>query len=249
MNALIVDDEPDGRKTLKTFLRRYCPQVAVVAEAASVDEAVEHINTHHPALVFLDINMPYENGFGLFAKIPEPDFYTIFVTAHDAYALQAIKHYALDYILKPINIDELVRAVERAESMSEAYISKSKEMSRLAEGMHKPRQLDKIALPVLEGFVYVHVRDIIRCEAEGNYTTFYFVNRSKLLVCRTLGSYEDFLKHEGFVRVHHHHLINVAHVEKYQRGRGGVITMSDKTDITVSQRRKDAFLGAIEGSR
>ncbi len=257
LTAIIVDDEADGRSTLSSYLEQYCPEATVVAEADSVHEAALAIRTFNPDLVFLDINMPYENGFSLFEKIPQPDFHTVFVTAYDAYALQAIKQHALDYILKPINIDELITAVQQAMSWSEKTASGSDrrdgqeaDISQLLLSMQRQSKgIEKIALPVLDGFIYVESADIIRCEAEGSYTHFYFANRPRLLVCRMLGYYEELLQSQGFIRVHHHHLINIAHVQQYHKGRGGVITMSDKSDVGVSQRRKDDFLKIMEYNR
>lgn len=238
---MIVDDEYGSRRTLHNFLMKYCPDVEVVAEAASVEEAVLAVKRTSPALVFLDINMPDEDGFELFNKIPKQDFYTVFVTAYDEYSLKAFKHHAVDYILKPIDINELTETVGRIKKMQEnkegAYQLKS-----LLQAGQKAFISGRIALPVSDGFVYVQVSEIIRCEAEGNYTNMYFADQHKILVCRTLGTYEDLLKEQGFARVHHKHLINLRYVERYQRGRGGIVFMSDKKQIDVSQRKKDEFL-------
>lgn len=244
MNTLIVDDEQDGRESLHRFLLKYCPEVSSIREAASVAAAVEAVREYPPDLVFLDINMPEENGFALFAALPTPSFRVIFVTAYDQYALQAIRHEALDYLLKPVNIDELIRAVSKASSgLQHHNIQRSVErLAALLNGA-EPR----ISLPVTEGFLYVPVQDIIRCEAEGNYTLFYCRNRPKVVVSRTLGSYQEQLEALGFVRIHHQHLVNVQHVEKYHRGRGGMVQMSDGKMIDVSQRKKEEFLRRIEG--
>jgi two-component system LytT family response regulator len=241
LSVIIIDDEMAGRKTLRVFLERYCPEVEVIAEADSVKDAIDKIRSLRPQLIFLDINMPEENGLALFRHFQKNEFYTIFVTAHDEYALQAIKHQALDYILKPISIDELVAAVDRAKALV-ANQQARPEVSELPAPVEKNPISDKLALPILDGFVYVAIGDIIRCEAEGNYTRFVLSNGKKLLVSKTLGTYESRLKSSGFVRVHHHHLINIAHIEKYQRGRGGIVVMSDKSEVTVSQRRKDELL-------
>ena len=242
LTAIIVDDEQDGRQALSNFLLKYCPDVTLLGTAGSVSDAIVLIRATQPKLVFLDINMPHQNGFDLFRHFLEPAFQTIFVTAYDEYALKAIKHQALDYILKPINIDELINAVARARAKNDPH--KTNENTQgLLHGF--PEKTDRIALPVLDGFLYVPVHEIIRCEAESNYTSFHFTNRSKLLVSRTLGSFEAQLKPHGFIRVHHHHLINLRHVEKYQRGRGGIVFMSDKKEVLVSQRKRDEFLQLI----
>ncbi len=247
LTTLLVDDEEDSRITLRNFLTRYCPNVQIVAEASSVAAACEEIERHAPSLVFLDINMPHENGFALFKRIAHPEFYTIFVTAYDEYALQAIKQQALDYILKPVNITELVTAVNRAEQLHNQQ-NRLHRFEQLLPPEQKTAASGKIGLPTANGFIYVPVADIVRCEAEGSYTFFHFVNRKPMLICRTLGAYETILKEYGFIRVHHQHLVSLRHVEQYQRGRGGVILMSDKHEVVVSQRKKDDFLRAIKGS-
>lgn len=246
ITTLIVDDERDSRQTLLSFLTKYCPDVEVVAEAASVAEAVQAIRRTAPELVFLDINMPREDGFELFRKIPQPDFKVVFVTAYDAYALQAFRHHALNYILKPLDINELMETIERVRKLQEPRINEQR-LQALLQALPKPVVPDRIALPVLDGLIYVYLDDIIRCEADGNYTSVYFTNRSKLVVSRTLGVYEELLRDRGFARVHHQYLINLKHVERYQRGRGGTVIMSDKKEITVSQRRKDEFLKLLGG--
>jgi two-component system LytT family response regulator len=243
--TIIVDDEEDGINTLRNFLTKYCPDVEVIDTAASVAEAVDKIKLGTPDLVFLDINMPGSDGFQLFNKLPDADFSVVFVTAYDEYALKAFKHHAVNYILKPVNIDELIETVARVKRMVAANI-KTQDIDTVMQAVARPGLHNKIALPVLDGLVYVNVDTIIRCEAENNYTVLHFTDRPKLIVSKTLGSYERLLQPFGFYRVHHQHLINLAHLERYQRGRGGVVTMSDKQDIAVSQRKRDEFLRIFE---
>lgn len=245
LTTLIVDDEPDGISTLRNFLAKYCPGVTVLGEASSVDDAITKINTLHPQLVFLDINMPGASGFEVFDTIKDPDFQVVFVTASDDHALQAFKHHAVNYILKPVNIDELVDTVNRVRKLVAAEAAGT-DSGPFSQPVARTTLPNKITLPVLDGLVYVEIDQIIRCEAEGNYTIFHFANRPKMLVSRTLGSYEKLLLPHGFFRIHHHHLINLAHLEKYQRGRGGLVIMSDKKSIAVSHRKRDEFLKLID---
>lgn len=246
LTTILIDDEEDSRNTLRNFLTRYCTNVKIVAEAGSVADALVLIAAHRPGLIFLDINMPHENGFALFQKIPVPDFQTIFITAYDEYALQAIKQHALDYILKPLNIAELVKAVERAQQVfDQQHIIRR--FDGLLSVMQPPVASVKVGLPTTNGFVYVQVADIIHCEAEGSYTLFHFASRKPILVCRNLGAYEERFKEYGFIRVHHRYLINLEHVEQYQRGRGGTVVMSNGQEVMVSQRKRDIFLNAISG--
>lgn len=247
LTTLIVDDEEGSRQTLRHFLERYCPAVQVIGEADSVAAAVTAIEQHEPMLVFLDINMPKDNGFALFREIPQPRFQTIFVTAYDHYALQAIRQHALDYILKPVNVQDLIAAVERAVQ----YCSRQQLAGRfdelLASLQHPPAPKAKIDLPTTNGFIYVCIDNIIRCEASDNYTLFHFTDRKPVIVCRNLGHYEMILKDAGFIRIHHQHLINPDHLQQYQHGRGGTVLMSDNTELNVSQRKREEFLNAIRG--
>lgn len=247
LTTLLIDDEEDCRIALRNFISKYCAGLIIVAEADSVERAVPQIKMLKPDLVFLDINMPHQDGFALFESIPDPEFYTIFVTAYDAYALRAIKHHALDYLLKPVNITELIHAVERAKAL---YHKKTlnQQIGALLSSAQKTKVPEKVCIPLTDGFIYVKTEEIIRCEAEGNYTTFYFTNRPKIIVCRTLGSYELLFSDHGFARVHNQHLINLVHVEQYQRGRGGMVLMSDKKQVMVAQRRKDDFLRLIHNN-
>jgi two-component system LytT family response regulator len=238
--AIIVDDEQESRNTLRSFLQKYCPEVFLAAEAASVQEAVQKIREHRPQLVFLDISMPLENGFLLFDQFPDPPFYTVFVTAYDNYALEAIKRHALDYLLKPVSIDELIKAVAtvRQRINDRTAVQRMQDMLYAIHDTNRRR----IALPITEGQMYVNVADIVHCESEINYTRFHFADGKKMLVCQTLGTYEQLLKEYGFVRVHNRHLININFVEKYHRGRGGIVYLRNNVAIEVSQRKKEEFL-------
>ncbi|WP_288878819.1 LytR/AlgR family response regulator transcription factor [Pedobacter panaciterrae] len=244
IRAILVDDEYESRQTLLHFLSRYCPDIEVSGEACSVDEAAGIITAIAPELVFLDINMPVENGFKLFEKLPDINFYSVFVTTYDEYAVQAFKHHAADYLLKPIVIHELVATVNRIAKLIEDK-NKMHQLSFLLDGFRQPAEITKIALPTMEGLIYVYTMDIVRCEANDNYTHIYFKDGKKIIVSRTLAVYEEALKGKGFARVHNQHLINLQHVEKYIRGRGGIVIMSDEKAIQVSQRKKEEFLRLI----
>jgi len=245
IKSIVVDDEQESRETLLRFLSKYCPDVEIVGQADSVNEAVEVIRGISPELVFLDVNMPIENGFKLFEKISDINFYTVFVTAYDQYAIEAFKHHAVDYLLKPIVIHELMITVNRVSKLLEDK-NKIQQLSALLQYIKTPVEQTKIALPTLEGLIYVHTMDIVRLQADDNYTSLYFKGGKKMLVSHTLAYFEDALKEQGFVRIHHQHLINLQHVEKYIRGRGGYIIMSDDTSLQVSQRKKDEFLRIIK---
>lgn len=248
IRAIIIDDERIGRETLQSLLKQYCPNVSVVAQADSVDGGRRAIATHDPDLVFLDIEMPFGNGFELLDGIADARFEVIFTTAYDQYAIRAIRTAALDYLLKPIDRDELVSAVEKAEKKTGGARSLNLNLEVLLENLkHATSEHSKIALPTDDGLTLVGVNDIIRCEADGNYTRFFLQNREQLIVSKTLKDFETLLGEMNFLRVHHSHLVNIDHVKKYVRGEGGVVIMSDTAAVPVSRRKKEELIRRLSG--
>jgi len=245
IKSIIVDDEHESRNTLVRFLSRYCPDIEITGEADSVCQAAEIIRKTNPDLVFLDVNMPVENGFKLFEKISKVNFYTVFVTAYDQYAIQAFKNHAVDYLLKPIVIHELIITVNKVAKLLEDK-NKIQELSAVLQQLKSSTRNTKIALPTLDGLVYVQTTDILYLQAEDNYTYIFFKGGKKIIVSHTLGYFEESLQDHGFVRIHHHHMINLQYVEKYIKGRGGYVIMNDQTSLQVSQRKKDDFLRIIK---
>ncbi len=242
LRAVIVEDEEVSRETLRNYLTKYCPDVQVVAEAANVKEGIAEISRHKPDVVFLDVEMPYGNAFDLLESIDEITFETVFVTAYSNYAVQALNFSAAYYILKPVDIDELVKAVERIKE----NILKNKELLHtrvLIENIKiENKQLQKVVLPLIDGFEVVRVSDIIRCEASDNFTRFHLVNGRKLLICRTLKFYETLLEHYDFIRVHKSHLINIQHIVQYKKGKGGQAIMADGASVDISANQRDSLL-------
>jgi two-component system, LytTR family, response regulator len=242
INAVVVDDEPENRENLCGLLRKYCPQVQVVAAVGNIDLAEVAINTHEPDLLFLDIEMPNGNGFDLLDRFTEPPADVVFVTAYEQYALNAIKRYALDYILKPINVDELVRAVERKLALD---APQRERMGLMRTEQKHADNAKRIALPSAKGLQLIEIADIIRCEADDHYTTFHMVDKKRHVVTRNLGEYEEMLEPHGFFRIHHAHVVNMGHVKQYVRGRGGYVVLDDGSHADVSARKRDAFLVAL----
>ncbi|MBS1647987.1 MAG: response regulator transcription factor [Bacteroidetes bacterium] len=246
IKALIVEDEIQSRKLLYALLEKNCPEIKVVALAANVKEALEAVQTHQPNLVFLDITMPDGTGFDFLEKTPAIKFDIIFTTATDKYAVKAIKYSALDYLLKPIDNEELKHAVEK-------MIQKKQQLNTVENLAHLLQNIkqstdsyQKITLPTGGSYEIVLVKDIIRCEAEGSYTHFFFPNKKKILATSGLKYYEDLLPPNYFMRIHNHHLINLNHVVRYLKNDGGFAIMSDETKIEVSRRKKDDFLNALK---
>ena len=240
MKGIIVDDEAKSRIMLKTMCENYCEGLEICALAASVNEAIELIGEHDPDLVFVDIRMPVQSGFNLLEHYDDIPFEVIFTTAYDQYALRAFKYSAIDYLLKPISIEELVDAVERAKLRREGH-QKTEQISLLKEAINNEK-INKIALITLDGFTFVRFDEIVRCEAQGNYTSVFLSDGSSLLITKTLKHYEEILVEKMFFRVHKSHLINLNFVRRFIRGKQGMIEMNDGTHIEVSFRKRDALL-------
>lgn len=244
MKAVIIDDEKDSREILAGYLKKYCPDVTVLGFGESVSSGLVEIKKHNPDVVFLDIEMPYGNGFDLLDKIGDITFETIFVTAFDNYAIQALNQSAAYYLLKPIDIDELVKAVEKikTERTEKNYM----QHARLLLENKKNSAHQKIMLPTLEGFEIVNINTILYCEGADNFTRFHFEDTQPLLICRTLKYFEDILKEHRFVRIHRSHLINPDFVVRYSKGKGGYVTMKNKQELEISPAKKQGFLNLFE---
>lgn len=214
----------------------------MIGDANNTNEGKELIQQTKPELVFLDIEMPYGNGFDLLNKLMPVDFEVIFVTAFDKYMLQALKYSALDFLLKPVNIEELKNAVKNAEIRIRKN-SVNQQLSILLDNFKKQESgLKKIAIPTADGFDFILIEDIIRCEAQGAYTKIHITNSKKILVSRPLKDYENLLPEDIFFRIHNSHLINLNFIKKYNRGRGGMVELDDGSVLEVASRRKDEFL-------
>ncbi len=242
ISAIIVEDEEASRITLRNFLNDYCPNVEVLGEAANIKEGYTLINRHQPDLVFLDVEMPFGNAFDLLEKFEQIDFETVFVTAFSKYALEALNLSASNYLLKPVDIDQLIDAVQK---VSERITDKAsiKSSSILLENLSiENKQLKKMVLPMMDGFEVVVLKDIIWCDANDNLTDLYLSDGSKRTVCKTLKYYEEILKEYDFIRVHKSHIINVNYVKKYKKGKGGEVILTNDKVVSISASRKQDFL-------
>lgn len=244
MRAIIIDDEKHCREGLLIQLQKHCPQVEVLASLAGGEDALAFIGQQHPDLVFLDIEMPGMNGFEMLERIADRDFEIIFTTAYNEYAIQAIRHSALDYLLKPVNRNELVQAVARAlENRSRRPAAR---IEKLLELMGSKKETGKIALPTMEGLTVINVGDILYCESESAYTRFFMNDKRCITVSKVLKDAESLLEDKGFCRVHHSYVINLDYVARYIRGDGGEVVMTNGQHIPVSRTRRQAFLSRLE---
>ena len=235
--ALIIDDEKNGRENLAGLIRQYCPQLRIVAEAASAGEAIQKIEEFRPRLIFLDIEMPGGNGFKLLEHFKTFPFEVIFVTAYDNFAIKAIRFSASDYILKPINLNELIAAVEKV-CRRITQQNENEQIRQLYLNTRHPAN-PKIGLPTGERIEFVEVNSIIRCQGESNYTHIYFIDRKPVLSAKSLIEFEELLGEYGFIRVHKAHLVNLNHVTSLSKNDGGILTMSNGDSVMISRRRKD----------
>ncbi len=242
IRTVLVDDENNSIKVLQKLLQEYCPQVTVVGTADGVETGADVILFVRPDLVILDIEMAQGNAFDLLNQLQPLSFQVIFVTAFDNYALRAFKYSAVDYLLKPVNIRDLCTAVER---VSDKFEEKSVigRMTALLQNLSGVQQLDqKVAIPTLNGFLFITLREIIRLEAKASYTVIYLTNKEEIIATRSIKDYEDLLPEAFFCRIHSSHIINMQKIQKYQKGRGGYVTMEDNSTIEVASRRRDEFM-------
>jgi two-component system LytT family response regulator len=245
ITATIVDDEPLCCESLATLLERYCSAIKVLDILYSASAALKSIQEHAPDILFLDIEMPHMNGFELLEKIPEINFELIFTTSYDQYAIKAIQFSALDYLLKPIEREELQKAVQKA--VQRRHHPPPQQIEILLQKLSHPTiALNKIAIPTMEGLHMIFVESVVACAADGNYTTFFLKNKKEITASRTLKEIEEMLEDYSFARVHHSYIVNLNEVEKYIKGEGGYLLMSDGSSIDVSRSRKEMLLKKLQ---
>lgn len=244
LTAILVDDEENNLSSLKEKILRHCSQIDIVAICDTAEEAITLIDALQPDIVFLDIEMPVMNGFLMLQQLSFTGFELIFTTAYDHYAIKAIRYSALDYLVKPIEIEELKLAVERAEEKRKDKSTNQLEL--LLENIKDKKPVfQRIAIPTVEGLQFIKVADIIYLEAQVNYTHIFLTNHAKYVVCRTLKDFEDMLPGDTFLRIHHSHIINKNFAEKYIRGDGGQVVLSNGVVLDIAKRRKAEFMKAI----
>lgn len=243
MNCIIVDDEVKNLNILTRLITDFCPDLIIQATAATVDTAFEKIIKHHPDIVFLDIEMPGGNAFSLLDKLMPITFEIIFVTAFDNYLLKAFKYAALDYLLKPVDIDELVISVSRAKSRK-LKTDTHEQIKLLLHNMTtaKSSHPEKMVIPSHEGLSFVSINEVVRLESVSNYSKIYLSNNEKIVSSKCLSDFEEILPPNIFFRIHNSHIVNTTYIKKYHKGRGGYIELHNGSTIEVAARRKLHFL-------
>ncbi|HET6768308.1 MAG TPA: LytTR family DNA-binding domain-containing protein [Chitinophagaceae bacterium] len=245
LRAIIIDDERHSCDVLKMLLGKCCQQVHVTAICYSGEEGLRKINELQPQLVFLDIEMPHMNGFQLLEQLSNITFEIIFTTSYDQYAITAFKFSALDYLLKPVDREELEKAVQKVSKKINPPVSQQLEI--LLQKINQPTiAVQRIALPTMQGLEFVPVESIISCSSSNNYTEFFLKDKKKLLVSRTLKEVEDMLADHSFIRVHNSHIVNLNAITRYVKGEGGYLVMSDSSTIDVSRSRKEFLMQRLQ---
>lgn len=242
IRTILVEDEAKARETLANMIGMYCPSIQIIDQVENVQKGISSINYHKPDLVFLDIQMPDGTGFDLLKQLKDYNFKLVFVTAFEEHAIKAFKFSAVDYLLKPVDPEELVRTVTKIEHIIEKENNEIKLKALLENIESISTEVKKIVLRTAESIHIVKVKDIIRCESSSNYTQFYFLDNKKLLVSKTLKEFDEMLKDYGFFRVHQSHLVNIHFIQSFEKGEGGYLIMNDNSRIPVSYRKKEHLL-------
>lgn len=239
--AILIDDESKSRTALRSFLEKYCPIIEIVAEAEGVKSGLQAIATHNPDVIFLDIEMNDGTGFDLIEQLPNIQCEVIFVTAFNQYAIKAFRYSAIDYLLKPVNPEELVQAV--AKLSDESRID---EIEKKLEALSINRNnLQKIAIPSMDGIRLEDITDINYCEADNYYTIIHLKNGEEVIVSKTLKEYDKMLDGQGFFRIHQKFLVNISEIKSYSKADGGFVTLNSGASLTVSRRKKDELLALL----
>jgi two-component system LytT family response regulator len=243
IKAIIIDDEQDAREGLKLSIEKSCPEISILALCESPEIGIKKIHELRPELVFLDVQMPRLSGFDLLEKFETINFEVIFVTAFDKYAIKAIKFSALDYLLKPVDVEELISAVQKIKAKQKNKTAHFKSLLRNIK--YNSENFSRLAIPSNNEIILQKTADIVYCEADGNYTTLHLADDKKITVSKTLKEFENILPETDFCRIHHATLVNLAHITKYVKGEGGYVMVTGRRHLDVSRRKKENLLQAL----
>jgi len=245
LKAVIIDDETSSRNALRQKLATNCPEVIIVGECENGEDGIVLIEEKKPDILFLDIEMPRMNGFVMLQHLTHRDFEIIFTTAYDQYAIKAIRFSAIDYLMKPIEVEELKSAVEKA-TQKRRHSLPDKRIENLLYNLAEEKETHaRIAIPSLEGILFINISEIIYLEAESNYTIIHTTENKKITVSKTLKDFEELLPSSMYIRIHHSFIINKKLIQRYVKGEGGQVVMSNGAILHVSRRKKEEFIRAI----
>jgi len=244
IQAVLIDDEPKCTETLGILLRMHCPDISIAAVCNSGEEGIEAINKHKPDVVFLDIEMPRMNGFDMLERFKKIFFHVVFTTAYNQFAVKAFRYSALDYLLKPIDPDDLKLAVNRIKEMKS--VPSKEQFDILLRHLQSNSKPQRIALSTGDGLIFVDTKDVMYCQSESNYTHVRLLNGEKYLLARSLKEFEDTLPTENFFRIHNSFLVNLSEIKKFVRGDGGYVIMNDETQITIARARREEFFALFD---
>lgn len=246
MKAVLIDDELNNLNNLRALLETYCPQIEVCAMAQTAEQGKAALYTHQPDLLFLDIQMPDQDGFSLLSSLTKYEFEVIFVTAYDQYAIQAMRFSAVDYLLKPVDIIELQAAVTRAQKQRQLKVQ-NKQVTHLMQWLEaQSRKEDlQIALSTTQETRFVKTNEIIRCESSNNYTTFFLSDKTNLLVSKPIYEYDELLSDYGFLRCHQSHLVNQSYIKSWQKEYGDFLLLTDGTQVPISRGKREVVKKAL----
>lgn len=245
LKVVIVEDEKHSREILKSLLEEFCKDVQVIATASTVEEAVKVLSLYSPDVVFLDIELQSGVGFDILEQIKEPSFEIIFTTAFEKYAVKAIKFSSLDYLLKPIALDELQNSIDKARVKMDTNVYRQQLDTLMQSLARESNKQEKICLATTAGMEFIAIDDIVLCKADGSYTSFVLKSKNSLLVSKHLKEYENLLADQLFMRVHNSYLINLREVKKYIKSDGGYIIMSNDMHVSLSPRKKEDLIQAM----
>jgi two-component system LytT family response regulator len=250
ITAVLIDDDEHLRKGMKSLLQRYAPDIRIIGEAESVTTGIEALQQLQPQVVFLDIHLADGTGFDILEEVAKTQNKTnahiVFITAHEQYALKAFKFSALDFLLKPVDPEDLLKSIQKIKEALEKNTS-FEHIDLLLENIRKKvDNFKRIALSTSEGIHLFEISDIIRCESQDNYTQFFIKNHKPLLISKTLKDYEELLKEHGFERIHQSHLINLSYLKSYIKTDGGYVVMADNSNLPIAQRKKERLQELIK---
>jgi two-component system, LytTR family, response regulator len=243
IKCILVDDEQNSLEMMEWLLTTYCPQVEIVAQCENAEAGIAAIRQHQPDVVFLDIEMPRMNGFDMLEQLDRLNFEVVFCTAYDQFALRAFRYSALNYLLKPVDPDDLVETIRRIEARS--MPPTHEQIINLLQTMRQPAAAvtpARIALTTSDGLIFVNTQDILYCEAESNYTKVVLTGGKKMVVAKVLKDIDETLSGEDFFRIHNSFLININHIKRFVRNDGGYVIMADEASIGISRSRRQAFM-------